>query len=77
MIYSFWILEELGFFGDLHSLGLIEQDLFEATYNELRKWVDEMSLKYGTIPIIHERHSERLGSALKVCLVNDSYVNIN
>ncbi|KAJ8437226.1 hypothetical protein Cgig2_012495 [Carnegiea gigantea] len=42
------------------------QDLFEATYKELRKWVDVKSSKYGTITVIRERRSGRLGSALKV-----------
>jgi len=53
-----------------------EQDLFESTYKELRKWVDVKSSKYGTITVIRERRSGRLGSALKVCLVTNSSANI-
>ena len=44
-----------------------EQDLFESTYKELRKWVDVKSSRYGIISVIRERRSRRLGLALKVC----------
>lgn len=42
------------------------QDLFEATFKEFRKWVDVKSSKYGTLTVIRERRSGRLGTALKV-----------
>ncbi|XP_021765110.1 tripeptidyl-peptidase 2-like [Chenopodium quinoa] len=42
------------------------QNSFEATYKELRKWADVKSSKYGTLSVIRERRSKRLGTALKV-----------
>ncbi|XP_074282195.1 tripeptidyl-peptidase 2 [Silene latifolia] len=43
-----------------------QEDLFEPTYKELRKWVDVKSSKYGILSVIRERRSGRLGTALKV-----------
>ncbi|KAL2920688.1 Tripeptidyl-peptidase 2 [Bienertia sinuspersici] len=50
-----------------------QQDLFEATYKELRKWADVKSSKYGILSVIREKRSKRLGTALKVLndLIND------
>ncbi|GMN44594.1 hypothetical protein TIFTF001_013779 [Ficus carica] len=45
-----------------------QPDLFEENFKELKKWVDVKS-KYGTLLVIRERRSRRLGTALKV--VND------
>ncbi|XP_059629254.1 tripeptidyl-peptidase 2 isoform X2 [Cornus florida] len=41
-------------------------DLFEENFKELKKWVDVKSSKYGTLSVIRERRSGRLGTALKV-----------
>ncbi|CAI9260290.1 unnamed protein product [Lactuca saligna] len=41
-------------------------DLFEETFKELQKWADKKSPKYKTLVIIREKHSGRLGTALKV-----------
>ncbi|KAK1416389.1 hypothetical protein QVD17_32180 [Tagetes erecta] len=41
-------------------------DLFEETFKELQKWADAKSSKYSTLVMIRERHSGRLGTALKV-----------
>ncbi|XP_076907869.1 tripeptidyl-peptidase 2-like [Bidens hawaiensis] len=41
-------------------------DLFEETFKELQKWADSKSSKYLTLVMIRERHSGRLGTALKV-----------
>ncbi|KAI3817994.1 hypothetical protein L1987_11796 [Smallanthus sonchifolius] len=41
-------------------------DLFEETFKELQKWADTKSSKYSTLLMIRERHSGRLGTALKV-----------
>ncbi|KAL8257342.1 hypothetical protein R6Q59_029383 [Mikania micrantha] len=41
-------------------------DVFEETFKELQKWVDAKSSKYNTLLMIRERHSGRLGTALKV-----------
>ncbi|KAH9603507.1 hypothetical protein KSS87_010023 [Heliosperma pusillum] len=53
---------------DQSAMGSIdaENDLFEPTYKELRKWVDVKSSKYGILCVIRERRSGRLGTALKV-----------
>ena len=40
--------------------------LFEENFKELKKWVDVKSSKYGTLLVIREQRSGRLGSALKV-----------
>lgn len=42
-----------------------QPDLFEENFKELKKWVDVKS-KYGTLLVIRERRSGRLGTALKV-----------
>ncbi|KAM7499661.1 hypothetical protein LguiA_024075 [Lonicera macranthoides] len=39
--------------------------LFEENFKELKKWVDVKSSKYGTLLVIREQRSGRLGSALK------------
>ncbi|RAL51416.1 hypothetical protein DM860_010918 [Cuscuta australis] len=44
----------------------VEPDLFEKNFQELKKWVDVNSPKYGTLSVIHERRLGRLGTALKV-----------
>lgn len=44
-----------------------QQDSFEATYKELRKWADVKASKYGTLSVIREIRSNRPGTALKVC----------
>ncbi|XP_004517091.2 tripeptidyl-peptidase 2-like isoform X2 [Cicer arietinum] len=41
-------------------------DLFEENFQELRKWVDVKSSKYGILTVTRERRSQRLGTALKV-----------
>ncbi|KAK3008490.1 hypothetical protein RJ639_015101 [Escallonia herrerae] len=46
-----------------------QKDPFEENFKELRKWVDMKSSKFGTLLVVRERHSGRLGTALKV--VND------
>ncbi|KAK9724622.1 hypothetical protein RND81_05G087400 [Saponaria officinalis] len=43
-----------------------QEESFEQTYKELRKWVDVKSSKYGILSVIRERRSGRLGTALKV-----------
>jgi len=40
-------------------------DLFEENFKELKKWVDLKSSKYGTLLVLRERRSGRLGTALK------------
>ena len=45
-----------------------KSDLFEDNFKELKKWVDVKSSKYGTLVVIRERRSGRLGTALKVLL---------
>ncbi|KAH7538028.1 hypothetical protein FEM48_Zijuj03G0155900 [Ziziphus jujuba var. spinosa] len=47
----------------------IQPDKFEENFKELKKWVNIKSSKYGTLLVIRERRSGRLGTALKV--VND------
>ncbi|XP_027110305.2 tripeptidyl-peptidase 2 isoform X1 [Coffea arabica] len=42
-----------------------KSDLFEDNFKELKKWVDVKSSKYGTLVVIRERRSGRLGTALK------------
>ncbi|WRX16951.1 Peptidase S8/S53 domain - like 10 [Theobroma cacao] len=44
----------------------IQSDLFEENFKELNKWVDLKSSKYGTLSVLRERRSGRLGTALKV-----------
>ncbi|KAJ7974178.1 tripeptidyl-peptidase 2-like [Quillaja saponaria] len=44
----------------------VHPDLFEENLNELKKWVDVKSSKYGTLIVIRDRRSGRLGTALKV-----------
>ncbi|KAL5567987.1 hypothetical protein UlMin_024562 [Ulmus minor] len=44
----------------------VQPDLFEETFKELKKWVDAKSSKHGTLLLIRERRSGRLGTALKV-----------
>lgn len=44
----------------------IQPDLFEENFKELKKWVDVKSSKYGTLLVLRERRSGRLGTALKV-----------
>ncbi|XP_057446180.1 tripeptidyl-peptidase 2-like isoform X2 [Lotus japonicus] len=41
-------------------------DSFEENFQELRKWVDVKSPKYGILLVTRERRSQRLGTALKV-----------
>jgi hypothetical protein len=44
----------------------IQPDLFEENFKELQSWVDVKSSKYGTLLVLRERRSGRLGTALKV-----------
>ncbi|KAM0047332.1 putative tripeptidyl-peptidase II [Helianthus debilis subsp. tardiflorus] len=44
----------------------VSVDLFEETFKELQKWADTKSSKFSTLLMIRERHSGRLGTALKV-----------
>lgn len=44
---------------------VIRPEIFEENFNELRKWVDIKSSKYGTLLVIRERRCGRLGTALK------------
>lgn len=44
----------------------IPPDVFEENFKELKRWVDVKSSKYGTLLVLHERRSGRLGTALKV-----------
>ncbi|KAI6696312.1 hypothetical protein NL676_016431 [Syzygium grande] len=41
-------------------------NLFEENFEELKKWVDAKSSKYGTLLVIREQRHGRLGTALKV-----------
>ena len=41
-------------------------DLFENNFKELQKWVEVKSSKYGTLSVLREKRSGRLGTALKV-----------
>ncbi|TQD86599.1 hypothetical protein C1H46_027865 [Malus baccata] len=41
-------------------------DLFESNFKELQKWVEVKSSKYGTLSVLREKRSGRLGTALKV-----------
>ncbi|GAB2222014.1 hypothetical protein Drorol1_Dr00013211 [Drosera rotundifolia] len=45
---------------------VVKDDLFEENFKELRKWADVKSSKYGTLSVIRERRSGRVGTALKV-----------
>ena len=50
-------------------------DLFEENFQELTKWVDVKSSKYGILTVTRERRAKRLGTALKVLcdiIQNDS-----
>ncbi|KAK7816533.1 tripeptidyl-peptidase 2 [Quercus suber] len=42
----------------------VQPDLFEEKFKELKKWVDLKSSKYGTLLVLRERRSRRLGTAL-------------
>lgn len=44
----------------------VRPDLFEDNFKELQRWVDVKSSKYGTLLVLRERRSGRLGTALKV-----------
>ncbi|KAF5731190.1 Tripeptidyl peptidase ii [Tripterygium wilfordii] len=44
----------------------VRQDLFEETFNELRKWVDIKSSRYGMLLVLHEKRRGSVGTALKV-----------
>jgi hypothetical protein len=44
----------------------VQRDLFEENFKELQRWVDVNSSKYGTLLVLRERRSGRLGTALKV-----------
>ncbi|KAL8148295.1 hypothetical protein AgCh_005606 [Apium graveolens] len=44
------------------------QDLFEENFKELMKWVELKNSKYGTLLVLREQRSGRLGTALKVLL---------
>ncbi|XP_057527935.1 tripeptidyl-peptidase 2 isoform X1 [Amaranthus tricolor] len=59
-------MESLKAGDQVETISDAEQDLFESTYKELRKWVDVKSSRYGIISVIRERRSRRLGLALKV-----------
>eukprot|EP00250_Pteridium_aquilinum_P012313 c20649_g1_i1 orf=679-4899(-) len=43
-----------------------QDNRFEETYRELRKWVDISSTKYSLLTVIHEKRAGRLGTAIKV-----------
>eukprot|EP00252_Welwitschia_mirabilis_P023337 TRINITY_DN6570_c0_g1_i2.p1 TRINITY_DN6570_c0_g1~~TRINITY_DN6570_c0_g1_i2.p1 ORF type:complete len:443 (-),score=97.06 TRINITY_DN6570_c0_g1_i2:334-1662(-) len=47
-------------------LGDSQNDRFEENYEELCKWADVTSHKYGLLSVQRERRLKRLGSALKV-----------
>ncbi|RYQ94046.1 hypothetical protein Ahy_B09g100248 isoform A [Arachis hypogaea] len=44
----------------------IRPNLFEENFNELKKWVDLKSKKYGILLVTNEKRKQRLGTALKV-----------
>ncbi|KAB1210686.1 Tripeptidyl-peptidase 2 [Morella rubra] len=48
-----------------HSDSVTQPELFEENFKELKKWVDVKSPRYGTLLVLHERRSGRLGTALK------------
>ncbi|PKI50719.1 hypothetical protein CRG98_028861, partial [Punica granatum] len=50
---------------DQSAWEVIDSDLFEENFKELKKWVDVKSAKYGNLLVIRERRSGRLGTALK------------
>ncbi|MED6151045.1 tripeptidyl-peptidase II Tpp2 [Stylosanthes scabra] len=41
-------------------------NLFEENFNELKKWVDVKSKKYGLLSVTNEKRKQRFGTALKV-----------
>lgn len=41
-------------------------DLFDKNFDELKKWVDVKSSKYGILLVTREKRCKRLGTALKV-----------
>ncbi|XP_059451546.1 tripeptidyl-peptidase 2 isoform X2 [Corylus avellana] len=43
----------------------VQPDFFEENFKELQRWVDVKSSKYGTLLVLRERRSGRLGTALK------------
>lgn len=49
--------------------------MFEENFKELKKWVDLKSSKYGILSVFRERHHGRLGTALKVQLLFEHFVN--
>lgn len=51
---------------DVDKTSDIQPDVFEENFTELKRWVDMKSSKYGTLLVLHERRSGRLGIALKV-----------
>ncbi|KAF5457840.1 hypothetical protein F2P56_021917 [Juglans regia] len=51
---------------DVDKTSDIRPDVFEENFKELKRWVDVKSSKYGTLLVLHERRSGRLGTALKV-----------
>ncbi|KAL9662725.1 hypothetical protein QQ045_027559 [Rhodiola kirilowii] len=46
----------------------LPHDKFEENFNELQKWVDIKSSKYGTLYILRERRTGRSGTALKALI---------
>ena len=46
-----------------------QPDLFEENFDELKKWVNVKSSKYGILLVTRERRRRRLGTALKVTFV--------
>ena len=54
----------------------VQPDLFEENFKELKKWVDLKSSKYGTLLVLRERRSGRLGTALKVFFFHHSCSSI-
>lgn len=55
-----------------HSDSVTQPELFEENFKELKKWVDVKSPRYGTLLVLHERRSGRLGTALKVIFLHHS-----
>ncbi|KAG6716915.1 hypothetical protein I3842_04G072100 [Carya illinoinensis] len=51
---------------DVDKTSDIQPDVFEENLKELKRWVDVKSSKYGTLLVLQERRSGRLGTALKV-----------
>lgn len=46
----------------------VQPEKFEENLEELKKWVNIKSSKYGTLLVIRERRRGRLGTAVKVFL---------